>query len=348
LPARLPPITHTTVPLLPQHPSLLQLKRFEHEGDWSRALLSYDLVLQHLEGAPSGGGDPTNTQQQQQQQQHQGQGQGPGGAPSQLGSQPAASSGSASQATWGLSGAHGPGTFEGISRQAAVAGLLRSLSHLGASHLLHAYAGAPGVADVAEQAALSLGQWSQLGASSGASSSSGGGGGGDAAAADAALSAALAALQAGSMERCKQAVSGARRGLVAGLVTASLEGAAHVNPALVQLQMLQAVSEAWELLWPAMPDLGSLGSPKKRRIRPRSGGSHAAAASAVAALPAGASSTALLDSVLQLWRSREAAAGDGGRYNLQAPLQASCGTMRYCAFAGTQDLCGCASMLLMG
>jgi hypothetical protein len=205
-----------------------------------------------------------------------------------------------------------------------VAGLVRSLSQLGAGHLLHAYAQSPAVADTAAaQAALSLGQWGQL--TSGPTDSGGGATVGGFSA-DAALSAAVAGLQAGSMERCKQAVSGARRGLVAGLVTASLEGAANINPALVQLQMLQGVSEAWELLWPAMPDLGSIGSPTKKRRRhsnidiggPDGSGAAAAAAAVVAAATNGGS---LLENVLQLWRGREAAAGTGGRYNLQSPLQ---------------------------
>jgi hypothetical protein len=273
-----------------------QLKRYEHEGDWSRALLAYDLVLQHLGGGTGQGGTPGATQQQQQV------------AASQLPSQLLGGS-EASQASGGSRAAGGGhDTFEGISRQAAVAGLLRSLSHLGASHLLGSYARAPGAADTAEQAALSLGQWGQL---DGGAGSGGGPSAGAAAAfsADAVLSAALAGLQGGSQERCRHAVCCGRRRLVGGLVTASLEGAAHANPALVQLQMLQGVSEAWELGWPAQPDLGSLGSPRKRRQRdaPASNGG------------------ALLPGVLQLWRAREASAGAGGRYDLQAPLQVSWG-----------------------
>jgi hypothetical protein len=286
----------------------LQLKRFEHEGDWSRALLSYDLVLQHLLTGSSGKGGSTG---------------GAAGATQQLALQQAAGGGAAAAAGASLAAPHAGASFEGISQQAAVAGLVRSLSQLGAGHLLHAYAQSPAVADTAAaQAALSLGHWGQL--TSGPTDSSGGAPAGRFSA-DAALSAAVAGLQAGSMERCKQAVSGARRGLVAGLVTASLEGAANINPALVQLQMLQGVSEAWELLWPAMPDLGSIGSPAKKRRRHSNndsvgpgGSGAAAAAAAVVTAPNGGS---LLENVLQLWRGREAAAGAGGRYNLQSPLQ---------------------------
>ncbi len=204
-------------------------------------------------------------------------------------------------------------SFEGVSRQAATAGLLRSLAQLGAGHLACTYARTVELADgAAAAAALSLGQWSQLGCGP----ADGGGGAAHSLSADFALSAALAGLQAGSLERCRGAVSGAQRGLVAHLVTASLEGAASVNPSLVQLQMLQAVSEAWELMWPALPDLGSIGSPKKRRKQQQQqqqgrGGSQRASAAAAG----------LLDGVLGLWRGREAAAGRGGRYDLQAPLQ---------------------------
>ena len=290
-----------------------QLKRFEHEGDWSRALLSYDLVLQHLL-APAGSGPASGTQRQQQQPASQFVGTDPGGA---FGSQfPAASQPPGGQPARPAAAA----SFEGISQQAAVAGLLRSLAQLGAGHLLQAYARSSDVPEAAAQAALSLGQWGQLG-----SSLTSGGGSGSAAGSglslDAALQAAVAGLQAGSMERCKQAVSGARRGLVASLVTASLEGAANVNPSLVQLQMLQAVSEAWELLWPTLPDLGSIGSPKKGRRRPNSSDSAVAAAAAAVASAAGGSP--LLEGVLQLWQGREGAAGAGGRSDLQAPRQAS-------------------------
>lgn len=144
----LPPLT----PLAPGLPSALQLKRFEHEGDWSRALLTYDLALQHLGPAASGGagsGGPTQQTQQQQVQRP---------ALGSPGSQAAPGAG----VRGGMAGAGA--SFEGISRQAAIAGLLRSLAHLGAGHLVSAYAQSADVADSpAAAAALSLGQWGQLG-----------------------------------------------------------------------------------------------------------------------------------------------------------------------------------------
>ena len=284
--------------------SCQQLRRFEHEGDWSKALLSYDLVLQHLLG---GGSGPAGAAASQLAAPAASQQQQPPSAPGSM-----LSSQAGGDRLGSNGGAHGrPASFEGVSRQAAVAGLLRSLSQLGAGHLLQAYARSPEAADSAQAAALSLGQWGGLGGG-------GGGLGGDSDGAQAALSSAVAGLQAGSIERCKGAVSGARRSLVAHLVTASLEGAANVNPALVQLQQLQAVSEAWELLWPALPDLGSVGSPRKRRKQQHAGSEGPAVAAAAAAA---AATRALQEGVLQLWRGREASAGAGGRYNLQAPLQ---------------------------
>ncbi|KAL4452130.1 hypothetical protein ABPG75_007792 [Micractinium tetrahymenae] len=322
------------------HSMLSQLKRFEHEGDWSRALLTYDLVLQHL-GLAGGIGSSGGATQHMQ---HTQQAQRPSSALGSPGSQAAAEAdfdpGTAA------AGRQAGGSYEGISRQAAIAGLLRSLSQLGAGHLVSAYAQSADVADgPAAAAALSLGQWGQLGCGP-VSSGSGGcagaapsGGAGQGFSADAALSAALAGLQAGSLERCRGAVSSAQRGLVAHLVTASLEGAANVNPALVQLQMLQAVSEAWELMWPTLPDLGSIGSPKKRRKQQqgRPGSEAASAAAAAVASAAGAAAAGLQDGVLALWRGRAAAAGAGGRYDLQAPLQGMHQQLLHCLGAADRE-----------
>lgn len=316
---RLPEQPSIHAPLPPSAPPP-QLKRFEHEGDWSRALLSYDLVLQHLLGAQDASSSSSSSggaaaAAQQQRGGHNALLLG-GSLPVAFGSQ--LPGGGAGPSQGPVAPTQAGDSFEGIGQAAAVSGLLRSLAQLGAGHLLRVYAQSPGVPDAAAEAAMSLGRWGQLGSSvaSGGSGTDGGGG----FCLDAALSAAVAGVEAGSMERCRQAVAGARRSLVANLVTASLEGAANVNPALVQLQMLQAVSEAWELMWPALPDLGSVGSPRKRRRHPGSDGPQAAAAG-VAAAAGGAAGGALLEGVLQLWRGREAAAGAGGRYNLQAPLQ---------------------------
>jgi ataxia telangiectasia mutated family protein len=196
-------------------------------------------------------------------------------------------------------GGQGGGTVGGLSAEAARASLARSLSRLGASALL-AGAGRGGGQGAARAAAAGLGQWTPLDPGGGAADGGAGG-------ADADLTAAVAALGAGAAERCGQALASARRGLVAGLATAGVESAGDVNPALVRLQMLQAVAEAWELRWPQLPDLGSVGSPANARAGRPPG--------AAPALPPA------LASVAERWRGREAWAGEGGRYALLAPLQ---------------------------
>ena len=208
-------------------------------------------------------------------------------------------------------------SLEGVTYADARAGVMRSLAQLGAAHLLQALAPAPGGATgaAASQAIQSLGQWDPaplMGAGAGSGSGAAPGQGGGGAPVHAALAAAVAGLAAGDVSRCKGAIMAAQRSLVSDLVTASREGAATINLELVQLQMLQAVSEAWELKWPALPTLGAVGSPSKR-------GARAGQASPAAAAAAGPS---LLPEVLRLWRGREAAAGSGARYELLAPLGA--------------------------
>jgi hypothetical protein len=220
---------------------LLQVRRFEHEDDWSRALVSYDLALQNLEAPAAGAG------------QHGGPLSRPAALP-------------APQAGAGIGAATLPRSeFEGVSHAAAVSGLLRSLHQLGAGYLLGALqaraaavpAAHAATATAAAAAAANLGQWGALPSSPNAGASlsqapaapsstlalafgtEDGVSGSSAASFDASLGAAIAALASGSAGRCKQAVWRASRELVSGLVGASLEAAANVNAALVQLQMMQ-------------------------------------------------------------------------------------------------------------
>ena len=46
---------------------------------------------------------------------------------------------------------------------------------------------------------------------------------------------------------------GAPQGVLASLAGSSLESAFAVNPAVVRLQMVRALAEAWQLRWPAVP-----------------------------------------------------------------------------------------------
>ncbi|KAH7622345.1 putative Serine/threonine-protein kinase ATM [Nannochloris sp. 'desiccata'] len=258
---------------------LPQLKRFEREGNWADALASWDLALQLMGPACSRAGNGA-------------------GSPSSRSSSVVAN----------------------ISRREAQAGILRCLSNLGASNLLWIASNAPDTGDdgaaaaaagnfsiaapsdtAATAAAAELGQWTPLDPGAGEESK----------AADSGLSAAVAALASGSAERCAQAVTSARRVLVAALATAGLESTGDVNPALVRLQMLHEVTEAWELRWPELPDLGSVGSPSKAGI---AGGVHYE----------GMEIDSLEDQVefqriLHLWQGREKSAG--ARYALLAPLQ---------------------------
>ncbi len=250
---------------------LPQLRRFEREGDWAQALVTADLALQLL--GDGGGGN--------------------GGA------------------NGAANGAAAVEEVGGLAREAAEAGRLRSLSHLGAASLLATAAaargGSAGAGGAALDAAAALGEWAPLDA--------GRGGAAGGAPADAALAGALAALAAGAAESCAQALAAGRRGLVAALATAGLEGAGDANPALVRLQMLQTVAEAWEARWPELPDLGTVGSPNKaaRRL--------AASASDSDAGGGGGGAARRLGELARLWRAREAGAGAGGRYELLAPLQ---------------------------
>ena len=75
---------------------------------------------------------------------------------------------------------------------------------------------------------------------------------------------------------------------------------------------VQEVSEAWEVRWPSLPDLGRVGSPTKHSRRsahqPPTGTPEAPSSTLGQPGTLGA-----LQSLLRLWREREALAGAGGR-----------------------------------
>jgi hypothetical protein len=60
----------------------------------------------------------------------------------------------------------------------------------------------------------------------------------------------MQALEEGDTDRCRGLLTTARRGVVASLALTP-EAASSVDPALVRLQMLRAVGEAWTLRWPS-------------------------------------------------------------------------------------------------
>ena len=280
---------------------LPQLRRFEREGNWADALVSWDLALQMMRSGANGRNNTTTLH------------------------------------------LHSSGTH-GISRKEAEAGVLRCLSNLGASNLLwmasRATAGtrnnnitssgsgggvnllpfssSSSSSSTAAAAAAALGEWTPLDPGAGEESR----------AADAGLTAAVAALASGSAERCGQAVASSRRSLVAALATAGLESTGDVNPALIRLQMLHEVAESWDLKWPNLPDLGSVGSPTKNGGGGRPGSSTSNynynnnnnnnnSRMDIDNLEEGST----FQRALKLWQGREVSAGAGGRYALLAPLQ---------------------------
>ena len=281
------------------HDMMSQLKLYEHEGDWAKALVNYDLVLQLLK-----------------EQQH-----GSSGAPLQ--------NVGFSSLSPSLSAA---ASIDGVTRNAAVAGLTRCLAELGALHLLKNQEGRGGNIDStassssslfpAWRASMALGSWDTqqqgkppslnlytaadsngsnntlcLSSFSSVLPTSVGDGYGFKTHFDAAVS----ALNSGNWDVCRNAIAASRADLVAGLVTAGLEAAADVNPALVSLQLIQAVADAWELKWPAMPDLGFVES----FLRPTQGNGNGNG----------------IEKVLTIWDTREAQTGASGRYELVSPLQ---------------------------
>lgn len=194
---------------------------------------------------------------------------------------------------------------QGISRAAAQAGILRCLANMGASNVMagaaQGWRPAGGGANAVE-----LGQWTPLDPGNREPDPT-----------DAYLSSGVAALVAGSAERCNQALTSARRALVGALATAGLESSSDVNPALVRLQMLQEIGEAWDLKWPDMPNLGSVGSPSK----PRRGSSGSLRTANGSQPPHEVEAQPGFEQALAQWRAREAVAGEQGRYSLLAPLQ---------------------------
>ena len=65
------------------------------------------------------------------------------------------------------------------------------------------------------------------------------------------------ALSDGDRERCRSLLFDARQEAVRSLATVSTESVSSVNPAILQLQQLQCVQEAWDFRWPSL----SLASP---------------------------------------------------------------------------------------
>lgn len=71
----------------------------------------------------------------------------------------------------------------------------------------------------------------------------------------------MQALSDGNQERCKSLLFEARQTIVKSLASVSTESVSSVNPAILGLQQLLCLQEAWEFQWPNLP-LSRPGSPQ--------------------------------------------------------------------------------------
>eukprot|EP00884_Botryococcus_braunii_P019002 jgi/Botrbrau1/5786/Bobra.0155s0009.1 len=246
-----------------------QLALFQHEGNWARAQVGFDMQMQSREthrrypGYPGGSSGPQD-------------------------------------------------------------GLLRALQQLGCHHLVKTYLSTLPKAteeiheldEVQQEAGWRMGEWAATPDRPGGLDSALGGFGG-APPFNAALSASLQALREGDAERCGSLLAGARTGVVASLGALVPESVSTVDPALVQLEMLRAVGEAWGVKWPNRPLVPNCLILEGVRSGERGpGGGQADSNSAT--IPGEAAT----EQLQEVWRAREALAGAGGRYALQEPLVA--------------------------
>lgn len=79
------------------------------------------------------------------------------------------------------------------------------------------------------------------------------------------LSCLLQALSSGDRERCRSLLFDARQNAVKFLTTVSTESVSSVNPAILQLQQLQCLQEAWDFKWPTL-SLSLPHSPRQVRL----------------------------------------------------------------------------------
>ena len=73
------------------------------------------------------------------------------------------------------------------------------------------------------------------------------------------------AVSDGDRERCRSLLFEARQECIRSLATVSTESVSSVNPAILQLQQLQCVQEAWAFRWPSL-SLASPSSPGLVRL----------------------------------------------------------------------------------
>ena len=62
----------------------------------------------------------------------------------------------------------------------------------------------------------------------------------------------MQALSHGDRERCRSLLFDARSNAVKLLAAVSMESVSNVNPAILKLQQLQCLQEAWKYKWPSL------------------------------------------------------------------------------------------------
>ncbi|GAQ86367.1 Protein kinase ATM/Tel1 [Klebsormidium nitens] len=210
------------------HKAASQLRLYEHEGSWGKALGAYDDLLRSdvgWGGSGAGGGL---------------RGQALGSLQADIFSQ-------------GGGEGFGARRKEGSREQQALVlqkGLMRSLQQMGCLTVLDTYwqglsaqkRGAvvdPELVELQYENAWRMGQWDLGSLAPGESPGY-----------NAMLHGAFKALGEGNREAFQGGLTSARQGLVRGIAHTSAESTQSVNPAIVRLQILEGMEEAWELKWP--------------------------------------------------------------------------------------------------
>lgn len=215
------------------HKAASQLRLYEHEGSWGKALGAYDDLLR---GDVSGGGSGAEGGLQ---------GEALGSLQADIFRQ-------------GGGERLGARRKEGSREQQALVlqkGLMRSLQQMGCLTVLDTYwqglsaqkRGAvvdPELVELQYENAWRMGQW-DLGSLAP----------GEAPGYNAMLHGAFKALGEGNREAFQGGLTSARQGLVRGIAHSSAESTQSVNPAIVRLQILEGMEEAWELKWPGSAQL---------------------------------------------------------------------------------------------
>ncbi|KAK9814933.1 hypothetical protein WJX73_002395 [Symbiochloris irregularis] len=190
-----------------------------------------------------------------------------------------------------LGTAGGPG-IDTVASQ----GITRALQHLGCMHTARAYSShSAGAHDAQCETAWRMGQWPSLPETRSVQSQEGPG-------FHAAVCGFLQALEKGDREICSSLLQVNRAGIVQRTAAASSESTASINQALVQLQMLAMLQEAWEVRWKGRLSLIP-GTDADSQAQEQ----HATASPGI-------------DAIAERWSSQSESFGRGERFEMQEPL----------------------------